>query len=675
MRTVTRSPPKSAHLGLPGHASACVLKDYLLGSFLHNLLELLCYCVSSIVRPGYLGSTASSAMDQSPAGSAAAAHKTYVFVDEYNRHKRLKVMRACDGCRKRKIRCDGALQNGPWPCGACLRLKLKCIPPTLDNDDEQQLADGAIGPGQFVFSTATPSSSRAPSDPNLGLGQQWNGYAAAIGKPDLSSTVRHDIDAHVFSTQLFNQPLGPRLDRGYSEDEYFASNTAPVQMQGARGSVPHVLRTQSVDSGGDPQEVDARVRELSEQMGELAIDLSSAAPYITNEKKTLAETPAVEELDVVLPPSVSSDLTVRIPPEMMPSEERAMDYFGYFFEYVHPYVPVLDRQALYEQWRTARHSISPLILEGIFACVARYLEEPIEVRKWLALASRHEESFRDVPRISTIQALIILTKAREFVPKRGYYYRSWMAVKYMTTMAFDLGLHEHLDKHRAGTGCGLSASDCTVRTRMWQTLFGLEVWVGAPQGRTDFAVEHETIDFRLPNSSPGMDAFEHRASRRITFLAQAVQNIKQTNVLWQRMRRRNPEWALDPAFVSRNDYISMWYKNLPTDMQIHYTDADTPPYLGGDHFVANLHTYHHLIVMMQHRPQLQTLLEKHDASFRVHLDICNESATIMCRLHEALYRDFGLHGLQFMQRGIGMTIYCILTCIMMHLVSLIKKQS
>ncbi|KAK5172302.1 uncharacterized protein LTR77_003940 [Saxophila tyrrhenica] len=615
-------------------------------------------------------------MEQPPAGSAAAAHKTYVFVDEYNRHKRLKVMRACDGCRKRKIRCDGALQNGPWPCGACTRLKLKCIPPTLDNDDEQQLPDGTMGPGQFVFSTAAqPSSSRAQSDPNPAAPQQWSGYAAAIEKPDLSSTVRHDVGANAFSSQIFSNPLGPRLDRGFTEAEYFASNTAPVQIQQPRGSAPHVLRTQSGDSGADPQEVDARVRELSEQMGELAIDLSSAAPYITNEKKTLAETPAVEELDVVLPPSVGSDLTVRIPPEMMPSEERAMDYFGYFFEYVHPYVPVLDRHAFYEQWRTARHSISPLILEGIFACVARYLEEPIEVRKWLALASRHEESFRDVPRISTIQALMILTKAREFVPKRGYYYRSWMAVKYMTTMAFDLGIHEHLDKHQAGIGCGLSTSDCTVRTRMWQTLFGLEVWVGAPQGRTDFAVEYETIEFRLPTPSPDIDPFEHRATRRNTFLAQAVQNVKQTNVLWQRMRRQNPEWALDPTFVSRNDLIATWYKNLPPDMQIHYTDEDTPPYLGGDHFVAGLHTYHHLIVMMQHRPQLQTLLEKRNPSFKAHLDVCNDAASRICRLHEALYRDFGLHGLQFMQRGIGMTIYCVLTCIMMHLASITSPDS
>ena len=334
-------------------------------------------------------------------------------------------------CRKRKIRCDGALQNGPWPCGACLRLKLKCVPPTLDQEDDLRTPDSATSSSQFSFHTATavPSakSNGVPSQPTMV--HEWSTSTASTAPVShmgpTSAPMQPDVDTAAYPSHMFSQHLGPRLDPGYSDDEYFASTTAgAAQFQSNRPAPPSLLRTQteaSSSSGGEPQEVDAAVRELSEQMGDLSIDLTSVAPYIANEKRNLAETPAVE----VLPPSVGTDSTVRIPSEMMPSEERALDYFGYFFDYIHPYVPVLNRQAFYDQWRTARHSISPLILEGIFACVARYLEEPIEVRRWLALASRHEESFKDVPRLSTIQAILILTKAREFIPKRGYYYRSW----------------------------------------------------------------------------------------------------------------------------------------------------------------------------------------------------------------------------------------------------------
>jgi len=45
------------------------------------------------------------------------------------------VMRACEGCRRRKIKCDAATTN-TWPCSACTRLKLHCVPPMLQYDRE-----------------------------------------------------------------------------------------------------------------------------------------------------------------------------------------------------------------------------------------------------------------------------------------------------------------------------------------------------------------------------------------------------------------------------------------------------------------------------------------------------------------------------------------------------------
>jgi hypothetical protein len=44
-------------------------------------------------------------------------------------------MRACEGCRRRKIKCDAATTNA-WPCAACIRLKLKCVPPTVSYDKD-----------------------------------------------------------------------------------------------------------------------------------------------------------------------------------------------------------------------------------------------------------------------------------------------------------------------------------------------------------------------------------------------------------------------------------------------------------------------------------------------------------------------------------------------------------
>ena len=112
--------------------------------------------------------------------------------------------------------------------------------------------------------------------------------------------------------------------------------------------------------------------------------LTCTAPYLINHK-TLAEAPAVEEVALQIPDHHSSDSIVRIPPSMMPNEAQAMRYFDYFFTHIHPYVPVLNRPYFYQQWHTSREKLSPLILEGIFACASRLLDEPREADNWLAL--------------------------------------------------------------------------------------------------------------------------------------------------------------------------------------------------------------------------------------------------------------------------------------------------
>lgn len=74
--------------------------------------------------------------------------------------------------------------------------------------------------------------------------------------------------------------------------------------------------------------------------------------------------------------------------EMMPSEQQANQYIEFFFANIHPYVPVINRSYFTQQWKRNKYSISPLILEGIFACSAHQLQQHEDRNKWLALASR-----------------------------------------------------------------------------------------------------------------------------------------------------------------------------------------------------------------------------------------------------------------------------------------------
>lgn len=89
-----------------------------------------------------------------------------------------------------------------------------------------------------------------------------------------------------------------------------------------------------------------------------------------------------------MPPLVSGPgHKIRIPPELMPDDETIHQYLDVFFTHVHPYVPVLDRASFYRQWQTDRESVSPLVLEAIFALAGRIVDDPTEGQQWLALAT------------------------------------------------------------------------------------------------------------------------------------------------------------------------------------------------------------------------------------------------------------------------------------------------
>ena len=360
-----------------------------------------------------------------------------------------------------------------------------------------------------------------------------------------------------------------------------------------------------------------------------------------------------------------ADSRVRIPPDLMPDNERAMEYFDVFFSSVHPYVPVISKAYFYRQWRTNRSLISPLLLEAIFAAAGRYSSDPAQGLQWLAMSSskqastskakfkltdpaEHESCFMDVPRLSTIQALLILLKAREANPKRGYYYRSWMTLKTACTMAKDLELDEHYAAHQAGRTCA-DPTECQVKTRIWQAIFTMEILIGGPQGRRDMSSTADTVDFSIPQTPPGGDEDELRVWRQYVYLARAARNVRRLADTYGEVMKEK-DWQSHPRVQALNPVFPQWLSELPSDMQIHYPADGSPPWLDS-HVVGNIQCYYHLGILLLHRPQLMASSFTTSDSWKEHMAICYESAKMICRIQEALLQNFGIRGFMFAQRG------------------------
>ncbi|KAF7629811.1 hypothetical protein F9C07_2287458 [Aspergillus flavus] len=594
-----------------------------------------------------------------PTGPPREGHKNYVFVDEHNRHKRLKVMRACNGCRKRKIKCDAATTN-TWPCSACTRLKLVCVPPTVGQDSEFPTGQGVeANPTNAIGASNTTESFSSFSMPQ---GYRDSGQATVGGIPPYSDGMgMFPQFTHSASHQTGMYEVGsPALavsHQTYQQQQIFPSQTESLG---------------TIESGVYGDHEQSTAEDLSEVLGELKIDETGIAPYIRQQKKEKGEPeiPIQDEVEEPLPPlSTGAGSTIRIPPELMPSDEEVTNYFKIYFDDIHPYVPVVHRSHLYYQWQYDRNSISPLLLEALFACAGRQSDDPAQGAQWLALANRHESSFMDVPRLSTIQAMLLLLKARESVPKKGYYYRSWQTVKTIVSMAKDLEIDEHYNTHAEHRLCDLNPIECLVQTRVWQALLVVEVMIGAPQGRSDYGVTPDTVCMDPALDIKDLDQFEIDRSRQYAYFVQNAHHIRIITDTYHKIKRQK-DWGANPKFVEKNPLFTDWLQGLPSDLQITYPPDGSPPWIPS-HFVANMHSHCHLGIILLHRPQL--LASKSFAAgggWKMHMALCYSSAKYLCRLQEAILQRFGLPGLLSMQRGINFAIYCIMTCTMLHLVAI-----
>ena len=187
-------------------------------------------------------------------------------------------------------------------------------------------------------------------------------------------------------------------------------------------------------------------------------------------------------------------------------------------------------------------------------------------------------------------------------------------------------------------------------------------------GRTDMGIDPESVDLNVQRPMPGIDSSDYQISRQFTYLVRKIFNVRQMHDLKGKVKEAPTEsWVHDPKFVSIGNTLTKWLDELPRDLQVTFSDDETPPWLPS-HFVGNMHSYYHLTLVMLHRPQLVHSNSYADGSWKRHMAICYASSKKMCRLQEGLLQTFGINGLLCMQRGINFVIYAVLTCTMVHLV-------
>lgn len=181
------------------------------------------------------------------------------------------------------------------------------------------------------------------------------------------------------------------------------------------------------------------------------------------------------------------------------------------------------------------------------------------------------------------------------------------------------------------------------------------------------SVDPDTVDLDLPSPSPGYDDFELKISRDWVSMNRIVRNVRFVNDLITKVKKKKHGWS-DPHWVDLTPFFKAWPKDIPKDLQVSYPADGSPPWIPS-HFVGNLHSYYQLSLIMLHRPQLAASdCFAPDGNWKRHMLVCYAAAKRMCQMQEAIMNQFGLSGLRCMQRGVGFTVYAVLTCTVLHLV-------
>ena len=124
-------------------------------------------------------------------------------------------MRACEGCRKRKIKCDAATTN-QWPCASCKRLKQHCVPPTL-NYDRAHAGGGHISGLERVLDFDNSSGSGD---------DDYSHPARAPQVFELQNSTEQMPGAYGAVLGPFSTP--PYSDKAFSQHEYAYDDTSSM---------------------------------------------------------------------------------------------------------------------------------------------------------------------------------------------------------------------------------------------------------------------------------------------------------------------------------------------------------------------------------------------------------------------------------------------------------------
>ncbi|CAG8554502.1 11239_t:CDS:2 [Dentiscutata erythropus] len=549
--------------------------------------------------------------------------------------KRRRVARACDACRRKKVRCDGVQPGSDPPsCTNCKVYKQEC-------------------------SYIDAPKKRGPP----------KGYIEAL--ETRLQRMESVLGNLVQSGNLPESVINSNLEWININESSFRDNTAD-----SPNSDLCLTKSRNSPNGHDSDSDESLSGEsnnydLNNSMGSLAIDDSGHTKYIGHSSgifliKKFAT--SILQQEGLVRQDLSNYLSKRpkqnIDVSSYASKELCDKLLDTYWREIHSFMPFIDKEDFMEKYNKLDENPSlNVLLFAMFAVASRFLHIP-EVYKDPKDPSSAGDTFAELVRdllkdefdnatIPNIQALILLAGHQQGEKNSNTWLYHGLAIR----LAQDMGLHRDVSKWNLH---GLDARQIEIRKRVWWACVLSDRLVSAALGRP-LAISESDCDVDLPiyGLIPGDPPFEAwtETIKIGLILGRVLSHVYSIKT------RHSANVSNGPCLLSALDgELTEWREKLPKELQFDYSNLSivlSDPINKKKLFV---HLVYYTTQILLHRPHIRSPKSKTPSSIPS-LTICTKAANHISHIMYRLMKE------GMLQRSWPTLIYFFFTAATMHLIN------
>lgn len=369
------------------------------------------------------------------------------------RHKMTKIKPrliariSCQECRRRKTRCNFDGQN--QKCSTCARIGTACIfsqknGVILDMDKvmeennphlvhqrekEQRAKERARLAANTTANTITSSSSS--SSAAAGLMGPILAPAPDMSVYSKSSPSSSYLSSSVYPNRLSrsNSTSGALPLKGPSSSTEDLSSVMDRLQIDAFGIAPHTLRSFS-QVAGDNDSAETSSSEYSDNESTHPNNALSDS----QDPKDVLSSPLMNKRNSAGSTSGSHHRSSRS--RSVPLVDIQPDLIDLYFQHVHPYLLIIHKPSFFRRLHDPRDPVPDFVLAAMYAAASHYAPgREQDGRRYFEFWQSRLDDTLDKPRLSTIQALLMIIKYQEGVKKTGFYFRTYMYTQMVIVLA------------------------------------------------------------------------------------------------------------------------------------------------------------------------------------------------------------------------------------------------